>query len=146
MVELVRPVGRLDLVLRAARQTVTDPDPLDHENLLFDQDVTFGVGCQPAAAGVDSARLQRAPEGAAESTGGGGHDIVERGRVVGKDTGRRAVVLPYFVVGAEENWFGLGRQVGAADRPPVPLDPHLGDVHRLVHAAILTGSGIQARI
>jgi len=126
----------LSLVLRATRQRVADADPLDDEHLVLEVDLAFGLGRQPSPARVDPARLQRATQGAGESTGSGGDDIVERRGVIGILAGRRAVVLTDLVVGAEVDGLLLNGQERAADRASVADDPDPGNVARpvLAHA------------
>src|SRR5437879_6300458 len=79
-VQRVRSLGRVSLVLRAVPQHVLHPDPPDDEDPVLDDHVSLRRRLQPAVAGVDSAHLQRATEGAGQSTGGGGDDVVERRR------------------------------------------------------------------
>jgi hypothetical protein len=49
---------------RAAAQTVVDTDPLDHKDSVLNLHVALSDRVEPAFVGIDSARLQRAPEGA----------------------------------------------------------------------------------
>ena len=97
----------LALIFGAAGERVAHPDPLDHQHLVLEVDVAFGLGAQLPLACVDPARLQRATQGARESTGGRRDDVVEGRGVVGVLAGRGAVVLAHLVVGAEENRLGL---------------------------------------
>jgi hypothetical protein len=131
-VEGVRALRRLALVLGAAGQRVAHANPLDDEHLLVEVDLAFGFRRKPALARVDPARLQRATQGAGESTGRGGDDVVERGRVVLILAGRRAVVLTNLVVGSEEHGVGLRRQERATNGTVVPDDPDSRDVLGLV--------------
>lgn len=87
--ERVRALGRFALVFRTAPEVVANVDPFEHEHFVFQDHNAFSFGAEPAVARVDSARLQRAPQGSGESTGGGGNDVVKRGGVVG--------VLPHVV-------------------------------------------------
>src|SRR5207237_2581871 len=88
---------------------------------------------EPAVAGVDLARFQCATQGAGQSTGRGGHHVVQRGGVVRELPRGRAVVLADLVVGPEEDGLRLDRQVGAPDRASLADDPDLRHVERLVH-------------
>jgi hypothetical protein len=56
-------------------------DTTDHQDVVLFFDFPFRVGNQPAFTGRDAARLQRAPEGAGQSTRRRSDDIVQRGRV-----------------------------------------------------------------
>ncbi len=120
----VRPLGGLTLVVRAARQGVVHADPLDDEDTVFYLDVTFGRRHQLAAARLDSARLQRATQGAGESTGGGRDHVVERRGVRLVRPGGCLIVRRHLVVHTEEDWLGLGRQERFSKRALHPLDSH----------------------
>ena len=65
----VRPLGGRAL-LRIQFEGVFHVYAFDHENLLVQLDFSGGFRCQPAFAGGDIARLQRASEGPGQSTGG----------------------------------------------------------------------------
>ena len=119
----VRPLCGLTLVVRAARERVVHADSLDDEDPVFYLDVTFGRRHQLAAARLDSARLQRATQGAGESTGGGRYHVVESGGVRLKP-GRCLIVRRHLVVHPEEDWLGLGRQERFSKRALHPLDSH----------------------
>jgi hypothetical protein len=112
------------LVLRAAAKRVADSDAFDHEHFVLEVDLAFSLGRESPLARVDPARLQRATEGADESTGGRGDYVIEGGGVVGVLAGRRAVMLAHLVVGAEEYGVGFGRQEGPTDGTPVADDPN----------------------
>jgi hypothetical protein len=62
-------------------EVVRHVDTADHQDVSLFFDFPFCVGNQPAFTGRDAARLQRAPEGAGQSTCRRGDDIVQRGRV-----------------------------------------------------------------
>lgn len=127
----VRPLGRLTLVIRAALQGVPDPNLLDHQDAVLDVDLALGLGAELAAARVYPARLQRAAQGAGESTGGRRHHVVERGRMLRILSRRGAVVLADRAVRAEDHWFRLGWQERLSDRAALADDPHPGDVGRV---------------
>jgi hypothetical protein len=103
-------------------------DLLDYEHLVLEVHLAFGIRRKLSLACIDPARLQRATQGAGESTGGGGDDVVERGGVVGVLASRGAVVLANLIVGSEENRFRLNREECAAYGTPVADDPHARDV------------------
>jgi hypothetical protein len=121
MVE-VRPLGRLTPVFGAAVQHISEPDPPNDEDLLLEHHVAFREGLQASLARVDPTRLQRATQGAGESAGRGRHHVVECGGALGELARGRPVVLADLVVGAEDDWLLLGRQVCLADRPAGPDD------------------------
>ena len=133
-VEAVRPLGRLQLLLRTPGELVAHPDPLDDQHLVLQDDISFRFGRQFPSARVNPARLQRAPEGPGQSTSGSRDKIVERRRMVWVLPGGRSIVLADFIVGAEEHWSRLSRQKRFADRPALPHDPHLGYVFDVIHS------------
>jgi hypothetical protein len=59
---------------------VSHVDPADHQHAVLLHHLAPDIGRKGSLAGLDSARLQRATEGAGESAAGRGHDVVERGR------------------------------------------------------------------
>jgi hypothetical protein len=121
--ERMRALGCLALVVRHAAQRVVNFDALDDQDLVLDIDLAFGLGGQFAAARVDPARLQRATQGAGESTSRGGDYVVESGCVVGVLARRGAVELADLAVGSESDRLGLGGEKGPADRAAIPNDP-----------------------
>jgi hypothetical protein len=138
----MRALCCLALVVRHAAQRVVNLDPLDDQDLVLEVDLAFGLGGQLAAARVDPARLQRATEGAGESTRRRGDDVVESRGVLGVLAGSGAVVLTDGTMGAERDGLVFGRQVGLADRPALADDPDLAQVCRVrsgFHLTRLTG-------
>jgi hypothetical protein len=103
-------------------QLVANSDSLDHQYLVLDDDVAFSVAREPTSARLDPARLQRAPEGARESTRGGGDDIIERSSVLWILSRRRPVVLPNFTMCAEHDRIRLSREARLTYRPAIPHD------------------------
>jgi hypothetical protein len=81
--ECVGALCRVALVFGTVCKAVAHVDPFDHKHFFFQHHDAFSDRAEPPLARVDSARLQRAPQGSRESTGGGGNDVVQRGRVVG---------------------------------------------------------------
>jgi hypothetical protein len=108
-VERVRPLRRLAFVVRTTNQPIADSDSLDDQDLIDNVDLALRLGAQAPITGVDPARLQRASQGAGQSTGGGGHHIVESRRVVGILSWSGAVVLADLVVGPEHDRLGFRR-------------------------------------
>ncbi len=105
----MRPLGGFSLVGRAIFQRVTDTDALDDEHLVLNNHVALTFAGQPALTGVDPARLQRATQGAGESTSRRGDHVIERRGMVGVLTGSGAVVLANLVVGPEQHRLRLRR-------------------------------------
>jgi hypothetical protein len=147
-VERVSALGGLALT-GLEFQVVADPDPLDHQDAVLDLHLAPGLGVEPPLAGRDLARLQRAPEGAGESAGGGRDHVVERGRVGLVLAHVDAVVAGHRAVDAEQDRARLGRQVRAAERPADALDADvrgIGDGGSLVRGAHddLPGDGVSS--
>ena len=71
--------GLVDILI--GREAEAHMNPANHQHPFFGFDLAGHLSAQGAAACVDLARLQRAPEGPEQSTGGGGDDVVERGGV-----------------------------------------------------------------
>ena len=78
---VVRPRRGLLFVRGAALQLITHADALDDQDAVFDLDIAFGLRHEPALIRRDPARLQRATQGAGQSTGRRRNHIVERRRV-----------------------------------------------------------------
>jgi hypothetical protein len=126
----MRALGRLALVSGAACERVAHADLLQHQDFVLDVDLALGFGAELAIAGVDPARFQRATEGAAKSTGGGGDDIVERGCVLRLLTGSGPLVLAHRPVRPERD-VRVDREVRLSDRSAFSHDPDLRHVDRL---------------
>ena len=120
----VRSLRGLALVVGAARQGVVHADPLDDEDPVFYLDVTFGSRHQLAAARIDPARLQRATQGAGQSTGGGRYHIVKRRGVRLIRPGGRLIVRRHLVVHPEENRLRLCGEIRPSKRALHPLDAY----------------------
>lgn len=131
--EPVGTLGSLTFFVRAVSQRVADANALDDEDPVLQQNVALDVTAEPALVGSNPARLQRASQGARQSTAGGRHHVVEGGRMVGILTRRGLVVLAHRAVGTEDDRGRLGRQMGLADGSPFPDDPDPGNVSRLLH-------------
>jgi hypothetical protein len=129
----VDPVNAFDrlAMFRRSVEVVDDVDPSDDEHALFGFDLPGDVRLQAAAAGVDLARLQRAPKGAGQSPSRGGHDVVQRRRVRLRHVGTDAVPSGDGSMHAEANGRCLGRQMRESQRPDLPLDAHFRDVDHL---------------
>jgi hypothetical protein len=113
-------------------------NPADHEHTVFFLDFTHSLGGQPVDGSGYLTRLQRAPKGAGESTGGCGDDVVES-RGVGREGFRRHfVVLGDRAVHAEYHRRRLRGQVGAAHGALFALDAHFGAIDYISHFATIT--------
>jgi hypothetical protein len=128
----MRAFGCFALVLGAADERVSHPDLFDHQDLVLQVDLAIGLRRELPLAGVDPARLQRATQGAGESTGCRRDHVVERGRVVRVLAWRGAVMLAHLIVGAEEDRVWFDREESPTDGASVANDPHARNVCRLL--------------
>jgi hypothetical protein len=124
-VEGVRSLGGLPLVLGAVAQRVCDPDSFDDKDLVLEVDLSLGLRGQSPLARIDPARLQRATKGAGESTGGRGHDVIERRGVFRVLTRRGAVVLAHGPMRAKDHRPVFGREERLANGSALADDPYL---------------------
>ncbi len=76
----VRALRRFSPV-RVKPQVIRHVDATDHQHVAFLLDFADGVRAEPALAGRNPARLQRASERAGQSAGGGRNEVVQRRRV-----------------------------------------------------------------
>jgi hypothetical protein len=120
--EGVRPLGGFAFFFRTAAECIAHPDSLDHQHFFLDYDVALGVCLEPALAGVDPARLQRAPQGPRESAGCGRHDVVQRRRPLGKLPCGRAVMRANLVVCTKDHRRGLCGEIRLAKRAALAND------------------------
>lgn len=100
-VETVGPFGRFPFVTGAPGQPVSDPDPLDHQNLILDLHIAFSLGAQLPLASIYPARFQRATQRPGQSTSRGSDHVIERRGMVRKESRGRPVVLAHLVVRSE---------------------------------------------
>jgi len=107
----VRPHRRVTFVVGKA-QVVGHLDALDHQHLPLQFHLANRFRGQPALAGRDPARFQRATQGAGQSTGCGGNQVVERGSVGFVDVGIDPIVLGYLGMNAKQYGLGLRGQIG----------------------------------
>jgi hypothetical protein len=98
------------------------------QHIVFFLDFADRLGAEATFARRNFARLQRAAKGAGQSTGGGGHQVVERGGVRVRLGGANAVLGGDLRMDAKENWFCFRRQIGPAEWTFDTLDAHVGTV------------------
>ena len=82
-------------------------DSLDHQHTFFFFNFANGVAGQPVDGCGNLTRLQRAPEGAGQSTGSRGDDIVQRGCVGWKSVGWHFVMCSDGAMDSEYNGLRL---------------------------------------
>ena len=112
-------------------------DAADHQNSVLFLDFAYSLADEPVYRSRDLTRLQRASKGAGESTGGGGDDVIESGRVRREGFGRHFVVLRDGAVNAKDNRRRFGRQVCAAHRASLALDADFGAINYISHFATI---------
>jgi len=78
-------------------------------------------------------RLQRASQGAGQSAGRGGYQVIERRRTLDVSSARDAVVIGDLVVDPEFDRLGSRRDEGPAERSDHDLDSHPRRVSDLAH-------------
>ncbi len=94
---------------RRCRQVIEDVNAPDHQHVIFRLDLASYFRRQVFIARIYFTRLQRAPEGADQSTSGSGDDIIKRRCVRLGDFRANAVVLGDGSVNAEPYWLSFSR-------------------------------------
>ena len=120
-------LGFLTLIL-AHRQSIAHRDPLDHQHPIAIEHLADRLGLIALRIDVDLTRLQRAGEGASQSTTRGRDHVVERGGVGREPVGIHAVVRSHLRMHAERDGPLLGWQVREPLRTAETLDADLGDI------------------
>jgi len=131
----------LDLLLvriGSDAESVANVDAFDHQDAVLEFDFAGRVALESAFASRDVTRFQRASEGAGQSAGGGGNDVVERGRTLCLASCRHTVVLGDGGVDAEDHRLILRGQVSAPERPTYPLDSDSRDIRDRSHPTTLS--------
>ena len=105
----------------------------DDEDVILGFNFTDGLRDQTGIRCINLTRLQRASEGAGESTSGGGDDVVERGGVRIKDVRRDLVMFGDRAMHAEQHGRGLGGQPGPTERALEALDLDVRAVNDVGH-------------
>jgi hypothetical protein len=108
---------------------VGDVNALDDQHLSLFSNFTDRFASQPPLSCRNIARLQRAAQGAGQSTGRGGYHIIQRGSVGLVDILINAVVLGDFGVDAKKDRLRLRRKIGSAQRAFHPFDAYVRAIH-----------------
>lgn len=142
----IDPMGafhRLPL-LGAKLQMVRDVDAAHDQHAVVFLNLTDRRGGQQIFTGRYLSRLQRAPEGAGQSAGRRGDEIVEGGGVRRVNVRIDAIVLGHLRVDAEEHRGFLNWEIRPAQWAFHPLDAHLGAIdHWIRH--LLPSAGLDDR-
>jgi hypothetical protein len=112
---------------------VVNVNPLDHQDLALELDLTPRFTGEPALACVYLARLQRAPEGPSQSTAGGGDNVVERGGIGRRVPGIDSVVLRNLRMDTKGDRFLPCGKESLPHGSPVPHHLHLRDIDDITH-------------
>jgi len=123
-IEPVHTFRRLPRIL-GRREMHLHMYPADHKNVILRFQFANGFRVQPALAGRDFTRLQRASEGSRKSTRRRGHDVVQRCRVRLVHPLRHLVMLGNGAMDAEHDRLFLRRQISAANRTLYALHPNI---------------------
>jgi hypothetical protein len=110
-------------------------DPLDHQHLVVELDLAYGVAAETTVSGGDVTRLERTPERAGQSTGGRRHHVVEGGGVRLEGSVGGAVMGGDSPVNPEGDRALLGGEVGVAQRSPSSFDIDHRPIDDLSHDA-----------
>jgi hypothetical protein len=121
------PVRRIGLELELGVNAPNDQDAV------FDFDFTHCIGRKTVVRSGDLTRLQRASEGAGESTGGGGYDVVQGSSARLNRTGRHFIMFGDGAVHSENDRLGFRGEISPPDRPLHTLDSNLRPVHDVGH-------------
>jgi len=82
---------------------------------------------------VDLARLQRAPEGADQSSPGGGNDVIKRRRVWFRNFGAHTIVFGNSPMHTESNGLGFSRQISQTQRATFAYYANMRNVGNILH-------------
>ncbi|HLN97940.1 MAG TPA: hypothetical protein VK208_05715 [Pyrinomonadaceae bacterium] len=120
----VYPVDPLNRIARLSvrPQMIDNVNAPDDQNTVFSLDLACDFCGQFPVTCVNLARLQRAPEGAGQSTGRPRYDIIYGSRVRLGDLRLHSVMPCNGPMYSELNRLGLGRQIGEAQWTGAPLD------------------------
>jgi hypothetical protein len=128
-------LGGCPLVL-ARLEMEPDVNSSNDQDLVLGLDFTDSVAGQPIAVRLDVARLQRAPEGPGQSTGGGRDHVVERRGTRLERPRRNPVMLGHGSVDAKDDRLRLPGKVGSPERALHALDTDFGAIHDSRHDVV----------
>jgi hypothetical protein len=122
----VHPMHALDGVagIRTCAHSIVHADATQHQDVILDLDIALRVSGERLAGCLNSARLQRAPEGAKQSACCGGYDVIERRRVRVDHVAADSVVHGDRAVRAEAHRLGFRGQIRDSQWTRHPFDVH----------------------
>jgi hypothetical protein len=106
-----------------------DVNPPDDEDVFLELHLSDGLGNQPLIRCIDLTRLQRAPKGSGQSTGGGCDDVIQRSGVGFENLFGNLIVFRHGAVDSEDHRFRLGREIGSANRPFDTFDSNFRSIN-----------------
>ena len=112
-------------------------DAPDYQNVFLGLDFADGLGDQFCIRCIDLTRFQRASKGSGQSTGGGRHDVIQRGGVRLDDVFRNSIVFGDCPVHPENHWGVFGRKICQPHGPFEALNPDLRTINHLGHLGVL---------
>ena len=125
-------LGRLPLGFRRL-QPEPDVESANNQHLVLEFDFADRFRYQTLVRSVDLTRFQRASKGSRKSTGRGGDDVIESGRVRLDRSRRNFVVLRHRSVRSEDHRFALRGKIRAPDGTPDTFDAYFGPVDDFGH-------------
>jgi len=112
-------------------QTIIHMNSANDQNALVTDDLSLSIAHQAAIGGVNLTRFQRAPEGASQSTGRGGHHIVDGGGVARETVGWNSIVSRYLAMHSKTDRVLFCRQVGPPHGSAFAFDLHSRNIYRI---------------
>jgi hypothetical protein len=128
---------RIADVLRGG-QAMVNENATNDENAVLSLDLAAHVAGERSLSGLDIPRCQRGGKGALQSSGRGGHYVIQRGRARFFDGSRiQAVVFGDRSMNAEGDGHRLGGQERSPDCARLAFDFPLVHISRLCHRILL---------
>ncbi len=110
-------------------ELISDINPADHHHFVFGFDLTDRGGREETLASRNSARLQRASQGASQSTCCSRNHIIQGRRMGLNRVHIDAISIGDFRVNAEIHRIWLYGQIGSPQRSLHAFDPHFRSVY-----------------
>ena len=112
-----------------------DMDAADYQHAVFEFDLPYCFGRKSPEGCVNVTRLQRASQGAGQSTRGRGDNVIQCRRVRLEYFRWNLIVLGDRPVNAKGNGLAFRRKPSAADRTLNPFQPDMRAIDDLRHGA-----------
>ncbi len=125
--------GLLVLKIAIQKDPIHDVDPLQHEYVALGLDLAVNLCHQLALARIDVTRLQRASEGAQQSTASRCDHVIDGRSMRLRDVGRNAVMFGDRSMHAEAYGLCLGWHIRQSQGPTNTLDFDVCAVNDVAH-------------